>query len=286
MANIEFDFNKEVAQAYNDFPQLCEDTGFIDLSDPSRIILRAGQNGKAARRLRRKLKRIGSCKAKVKSQTGEIFNLVAFHPKRRLKVLSGDACKFRTLDHEIGHCLISGDGPIFNENAADAFAAIRSLQRFGNIEDLILLSAARSYNLMTIADGEHLSSPMLNQIIKDSEHIDFKSLSFEETIQKAKDYADKFTPTEETFSVFNGLRGSIISSWFLGKKWTIKHNARRAFRRGARKNSPLATEVGASLIRPFLSPEGAVFKGKLIKFSPKEQEKLQKRLQKSLAASN
>ena len=280
MADIRFDFNKEVARAYDDFPQLRNHTAFVDFADPSLTIIQSNQQMTMSKRLKRNLKKIGSCVYPVKSTSGKEFNLVSLHPKKRLNVLNENTDKYKTFDHEVGHCLIPGRKTIFRENAADAFGAIRYLQRFGRHEDIAIVSAARSYYLMKDADWKHLSSPLLNQIVEDSKSFDFKSLSPEETVQKAKNYAERFTPSENDMDTFSGMRINRLSR-FLPKKWSIKYHSWKAFRR----KGPLATEVGASLIRPFLSPEGADFMGKRVTFSPKEREKLQNRYQKSLARS-
>ena len=280
MADIRFDFNKEVARAFHEFPQLLNHSAFVDFSDPALTVIHPQQHLTVPKSLKKKLDKIGSCVWPVKLTSGRYFNLVSLHPKKRLKALNDNTDKYKTFDHEIGHCLILYKNALLGENAADAFAAIRYLQRFGRPEDLAIISAARSYNFMKWGDGKHLSSPVLNRIMEDSKSFDFKSLLPQETIQKAREYAERFTPTDKTLEPFHGMRAPTIPV-FLSKKWSIKYLSWKAFRR----KGPLATEVGASLIRPFLAPEGADFMGKHVKFSAKEREKLQRRYQKSLARS-
>ena len=101
--------------------------------------------------------------------------------------------------HEKAHDLID-DGPDVDDNhpyaecAADAYAAIRLLQRFGP-EATGFLSRLSWYRSFDAIEGTaHLTTTVLDKIIADSADTDFTKLTHEQTIEWAMAYAKTWTP--------------------------------------------------------------------------------------------
>jgi hypothetical protein len=109
--------------------------------------------------------------------------------------------------HETGHALIPGKGERFRECAADAYAALRLLQRFGDdaIPLLSMLSWHRARNAVDGGVFSHLTSPVLDKIIADNEECDFAGLSPQQTVGLAVQYAQDWMPTADMISAVDKL---------------------------------------------------------------------------------
>lgn len=113
-----------------------------------------------------------------------------------------------TFDHEVGHHLVpSGflrtgeeSNMLKGESAADAYASLRCLQRFGAKDGLAILDNAHTqrmlYPLRTHVKGDwiHLTTAVLQQIIADHPDSGFETMTPEETLREAEFYAQKFSP--------------------------------------------------------------------------------------------
>jgi hypothetical protein len=112
---------------------------------------------------------------------------------RQLGPENEDLMRLFILYHEAGHALISPlpDTPA-GEHAADAYAALRLLQRFGAEAAPFLsrVSRLRTERAAISGSTSHLTTAVLDKIIRDSARRDFPRLTPAETVQLAKDYAD------------------------------------------------------------------------------------------------
>ena len=107
--------------------------------------------------------------------------------------------KLFVLYHETGHALIrcaaaEEDYP-YGECAADAYAALRLLQRFGPAAEplLSMISWSRAYDAIN-GSTDHLTTSVLDKIVSDSAVRDFSKLSSDDTIDLADKYAEDWTP--------------------------------------------------------------------------------------------
>jgi hypothetical protein len=103
-----------------------------------------------------------------------------------------------SFDHELAHAMIENakdyeaekHTPQLVESIADAFAAIRHFQRFGDdaksIEKLLLMRAYRLFAGTPEEELRHFTSPVIEQILKQKDSSDYKNLSPEETMALAR----------------------------------------------------------------------------------------------------
>ena len=127
------------------------------------------------------------------------YPYISFREKGRAAEILGETnsqlMRLFKLYHETGHALIPCD-PLSAEFAADAYAALRLLQRFGDEARpfLSMLSWARAVG--SVFNGaDHLTTTVLDKIIADSAlHKNFSGLSPDATITLAKTYARDWKP--------------------------------------------------------------------------------------------
>ncbi len=97
------------------------------------------------------------------------------------------------LYHEAGHVLIEGGfcpDVLYREHLADAFATIRMLQKFDDVQGVINnISWSRAFNSVDSTIASHMTTCMIDRILADSERYDFKKLTPDKTIAVAEDYA-------------------------------------------------------------------------------------------------
>lgn len=286
-----FDLKKEARKAFRDFPQLRANTFFTSTDHYTTEFPKPPYGGSKEIQSRPALDEfheiISDC---IKAQTGsgsikhkklkaviiDLHEPVVFNSRYKDRVFA--------LDHETGHFLVpgaytDGGGNLHDENAADAFGAIRQLQRFGkDTRNLELLSSHRSYQLTNNRDRTHLSSLTVNRIIRDSRHIDFKSMSPEETIRAAEKYAKKYTPSQAELDEVNDFLQRIPTSELaLSGEYDIQPTKKCHLELLA--SSALTTpgrfsfQIGLSLFLPFLDDKGATLEGERIRFDRKTREK-------------
>ena len=184
--------------------------------------------------------------------------LAALHPHRA-------AMLFFEFDHELGHLLtikgrnITEKGTTTEaENSADAFATLRSIQRFGRAgAHLNALSCWRARCLIATGSTTHITTPVIDAIVADSAHIDFTKLTPQETICAANEYARRYCPTslEVSFAAaqLHAAKDFINDGMHQRRLAEIVLSTRRsfAFHIGARALVP----VLASNVKPQLSAE-------------------------------
>jgi hypothetical protein len=111
--------------------------------------------------------------------------------------------RLHALWHEEGHVL-NPDGPDVDDDhplqecAADAYVALRFFQRFGPDANafLSMFSWLRAFKASAVVDTTHLTTTVLDKIIADSAYEDFSNLTADQTIERAKKYAEEWTPSE------------------------------------------------------------------------------------------
>ena len=109
--------------------------------------------------------------------------------------------KYFSLDHEVAHVVIPAAGyqnPYpYVECVADAYAAIRCLQRFGDhaIDFITYKSRDRADHFLATGRQTHLTTLTLDRIILDAAHGAFDGLDNDAVIKRAIGYANSYTPT-------------------------------------------------------------------------------------------
>ena len=203
----------------------------------------------------------------------QMYNFVFFRTNSPFNACLGEdntsLMQLFTLYHETGHALITGGPRIdkthpYGECAADAYAALRFLRRFGDDAKPIIsmISWKRTYNAVNFLDTTHLTTTVLDKIIADSATRDFSKLSEAQTIKLAAEYAKKWMPEDAAFEA-----------------------SRMIFTQGDQINFPLlastclgssdnfAFYIGAKFFQPFLQPEGIVRDDETIQIPDDERQK-------------
>lgn len=207
-----FDYTREVGDFYAAFPSLQSEVIFLETSTRQLIqpdALRRqkfdtamGRNDQCLRHYFNRSAKIGACTA-VQTGYQEDGRYILINqnkerdniPRRLGHLASIDLENLFKLDHEIGHQIckngyVKKDGNLC-EAAADAYAALRHIQRFGGVTPYLEnLVAFRALELVFRDDkGVHFTSAVVARIIQDSKEKDFTTLSPAETVRLADAYA-------------------------------------------------------------------------------------------------
>jgi hypothetical protein len=146
------------------------------------------------------------------------------------------------LDHEIGHHVVKNGFPGFiqkngftaivsrhlAECAADAYATLRHIQRFGNGTDFSLGTIAdrNARNIVLFADAEHYTTDAMQRGVRLSQEMDISGLSLQETAELAEKIASEcqldYTTLEKIRAafrpVFEACEAHIGSAWDVTQK--------------------------------------------------------------------
>jgi hypothetical protein len=125
---------------------------------------------------------------------GITVNLIAFDTDlaRSFGRFTEEMCLIKTLDHELYH-LIDTSYKLFQherESAADAYAMLRHIQRFGKIADYEGdMAKRRARQIILRSDPDHYTSDSLERAIQISEERDISGLSLQKTVALAEEIA-------------------------------------------------------------------------------------------------
>ncbi len=142
------------------------------------------------------------------------------------------------LDHEIGHHILRNgyDGKGISrqkaESAADAFAMLRYIQRFGMDTYVHFSAYNKPANIILAGDTEHYTSKALQRVIDVAKERDISGLSLQDTARLAEDIADECALTDKTLRkmrrAFNrahrhldkklGGQAAVIGAWLKNDK--------------------------------------------------------------------
>ncbi len=278
-----FDFNKAARKVIKDHPSLRGRTLFIhaandDFADIEQKLLNRDADeddiefiGKVVR----DAKRLKTSYNQEVNLGKKSVSVLVFHPDKfpvfgRTPGARDDA---GTFDHETGHALSPETSGTLSENTADAYAALRHLQRFdGDTEDLDYAGWKRAAVFMLRGTTSHLTTLTLDKISIDAKTAGFMSLSPAGTLQVAKDYAKKNTPSaaklaslREAFKPMKGLEGA--KAFRALGKITLKA-----------KSGSDAFYLGARVLQGALQEGGITLDGEHIELKGREWNKLRQKL--------
>ncbi len=111
---------------------------------------------------------------------------------------------YAEFDHELGHLLIADalknatlSESLYSEAAADTYAVIRNIQRFGDkAAGASVVSWQRAVSFIERGSQSHFTSFTLDEFAKVQEKIDFKALTPDESLHLARRFALEHTPHE------------------------------------------------------------------------------------------
>ena len=203
-----FDFNAAARKAAADHPALRRSAAFIDarsngwIADDKLIEKIIDEDEmetiedvvKSAKRLKT------SFSQAVKLDRSREAHAIIFHPDRHplFSPQPGVIDDTGSFDHETGHVLAPDFHDTLGENAADAYAMLRRLQRFGPDEaDADYCGWKRALAFAITGATSHLTTFTVDKIVLDAKTADFISLSPKETAAIARAYAKAHTPDDK-----------------------------------------------------------------------------------------
>jgi hypothetical protein len=211
---LSFDFNAAAEEAYRVYPQLAKNSYFYDVAQ-DHFIAKSGLLKKLSR-----ISDLGFRKPRPGALTSYINPALLGHRIQGFFYIPSDDLPLKigggsfAFDHELMHMLkpnpripkewylddkkYTRDIPhiiLKGEMAADAYAVIRHFQRHGIEGDEIpALEKFRYDQALQSNVFDHMTSPVIAALWGDRHKVDFISLSPEQTLQKAWEYAEKYTP--------------------------------------------------------------------------------------------
>lgn len=271
---LRFEFNAACARVLHDHPHLADKTTFVhtvkkgDAPQTSRVYAGPAAAACALADVQTHfgLRQLIATAHKQKSSFAQAFNAgrsqaVVFTPHSILRDLFPHraAMLFFEFDHECGHLLVRNglQRSAQAEMAADAYAALRAIQRFGGkCPHLPVLAAWRAQNMLEHRSRYHMTGLLLDGIIADSRHVDFTTLTPAETVAAANDYAARFACTEQqiagVLSTLDNLQGFKTSGnqQIRLAQIALATQCRLTFHTAARALMPiLSDDIGARLPR-------------------------------------
>ncbi|MDE1153178.1 MAG: hypothetical protein PW788_11640 [Micavibrio sp.] len=287
-SKLRFDFTEAARKAVKDHPELRRNTLFIDAKndvwlEPSPIIEKIIDNDemdtiedvvKTARRLKT------SFAQAVELDRKKTAHALIFHPDQHplYAPQKGAADDFGSFDHETGHMLAPDTHDTAGENAADAYAMLRHLQRFGDASaDAEYCGWKRALVFALTGTTSHVTTFTVDRIVVDAKTASVTSLTPKQTAAIARDYAKLHTPDAAR------LKELRIAFRYVIKKppnaATFREIARIALR--ADVNSD-AFYLSARILAAPLSKTGVIYNGNKITLSGHEWDEVRQRLEKKL----
>jgi hypothetical protein len=206
---LRFDFQKAARRAMKDHPELKKNGLFINAANDQYIALapvfkKLEDDDEAQEDIAKNVKiakrsKTSFFQAIPLDSKNEILTVV-FHTDKHTLYDPSDKLidDTGTFDHETGHALSTKAHGTLGENTADAYALLRHLQRYEHRKtDIDFCAWKRALIFMQAGVTSHLTTFTADKILIDSKTSKFVSLTPQQTIAVAKDYARKHTRDEK-----------------------------------------------------------------------------------------
>ena len=282
---LRFDFNAAVRDTRADYPELRKHALFIDaahdkwqdIQDTLDSLAVDEDEIAAVRKTFKDAKRLKTSFHIAVSRDGidEPLSAVVFHPDKfplfgKQRGFTDDICSF---DHETGHALTPELEGTPAENIADAYAALRHIQRSdGDAEALDYCAWKRAFIFVTKGSSTHLTTFTLDNIICDRKTADFVSLDPAETAAIAKSYAKLNTPTKRELDALTKDFKSL-------RKLPLKDAFKKLARITLAANDDSSTfYLGARVLQGALKPGGNVVDGEAFELTGHDWDRLRQKL--------
>jgi hypothetical protein len=205
-------FNAEVRKAVRDFPELNGKFLLIDTEskhvhssidpDVTRVRSARDMDGIIAK-VAQDSRKMGSSLAMKMDNVN--LDIMAYTPLP-FKLFTGqndpnEMEAMAVFDHELGHLVVRGgyysEDPCFRECAADSFAVLRHLQRYGEKSEAIERAGwRRAFDFVMSGDAGHFTTLVIDEIksIKDKDRLNIAAMTPEQTARLAMRVALEHTP--------------------------------------------------------------------------------------------
>lgn len=203
-------FNREVKKALTDFPQLQGRFMFINAPEDNAIldIDREMLGIRSDRELQGLLSQIKATAEKAGSSMAtklgrDTLDVLVFTPLP-FKMFTGkdqsaEMEAMAVFDHELGHLVVPGGyfskDPTLRETAADTFAVLRHIQRYGDDSKAIEKAGwRRAFDFVTSGDAGHFTMLTVDEVAKLKDTLDIKNMTPTQTVELASRLALEHTP--------------------------------------------------------------------------------------------
>ncbi len=202
-------FNREVNKALTDFPQLQGRFVFINapenttVTDVDKRMLGVSdyQLDDIVDKVKYEAEKAGSSMA---TKLGRDSLDVLVYTPLPFKMFTGkdqtpEMEAMAVFDHELGHLVVPGgyfsQDPTLRETAADTFAVLRHIQRYGEESKAIEKAGwRRAFDFVISGDAGHFTMLTLDEVTKIKDKLDIKNMSPQQTADLASRLALEHTP--------------------------------------------------------------------------------------------
>ena len=203
-------FNAEVKKALTDFPQLqgrfmfinAPENGAVLDIDRERVGIRSDRELQhILSDIKQEAEKAGSSMA---TKLGRDSLDVLVYTPLPFKMFTGkdqtpEMEAMAVFDHELGHLVVRGgyfsQDPTLRETAADTFAVLRHIQRYGEESKAIEKAGwRRAFDFVVSGDAGHFTMLTLDEVTKLKETLDIKKMSPQQTADLASRLALEHTP--------------------------------------------------------------------------------------------
>ena len=203
-------FNREVKKALTDFPQLQGRFMFINAPEDNAVldIDKEMVGIRSERELQHILGEIKYTAEKAGSSMAtklgrDTLDVLVYTPLP-FKMFTGkdqtqEMEAMAVFDHELGHLVVRGgyfsQDPTLRETAADTFAVLRHIQRYGEESKAIEKAGwRRAFDFVVSGDAGHFTMLTLDEVAKIKDKLDIKNMSPQQTSDLASRLALEHTP--------------------------------------------------------------------------------------------
>lgn len=297
-----FDFAGASQRALENFPQLRTSTIFVNTAAPeqkiggwqAKLVAFLGAHALERRARIAQAEQQDSSYAFQKERPLGMRSLIYKPDDHFVESLSSSVPRAQAqsfaFHHELGHLVVKdAHGPMpkgkpYPENAADGFATLAHLQ--DNKHDVLLPlvnSWARAYRFVASGVPVHMSSTSIEAIVADN--LQGKPQAQGSLAQQAEAYAQAHAPDDEAIDnaryIYGRFRGR-------GELFPIDEDTQKKLMRFA--ETALATEerfafqVGLTVFRPLLHPEGVEINGVTLRLDAQTRQDMTDRFESRAAA--
>jgi hypothetical protein len=288
--NYSFDFAKEVTKIRQELGTSIVVASFVEVSADKTEILQFMGPEQLKQMVSNDIKRnydenpdLGSFRHRVSPifSFGDYISFVNNGPTSKMfGEENKETVQLFVLYHETAHLLISEGAPINNECAADAYAAIRLLQRFGDeVAPLLSMWSWLRAESVLYSDMNHLSTLTLDRIVADAASGSFSGLTASQTVDYAVSYSRATVPTPR---MLKGVRKAFKN--MAANDTKSPDNAPLILEAGLNSKSQLARYLAAKFYTPFLHKNGIEFYEELASYDAGTQNRYQALIDSHTAA--
>lgn len=220
---------------------------------------------------------------------GKNFRAVVFNPDddfyREAMPEEKEMSRADSFYHELGHLLCKHGFDIDKDNAlgescADAYAALRLLQRYGDDARGLIARTSwrRAAKFLENNAGEYLTTPVTVRILADAADGQLAALSPAQTVAAAEDYARRYRPDRHQIEDIRRVFAQDRYTFFPDQARTcqkLEHLAHTCLNHA----DTFSFRIGALVLNPFLHEDGGDFGTQRVRLNGTVRENLSRAIE-------